>query len=315
VLEQSADAYDGWEETDMAWCWVMARGALPEDLNAWKPRFLSRDWYIDLSQEAGADVLTTASDFDRNLQRARRILECLAQPVPVSFPKELTLEELLKHLKRATSTPTYAGIPICVDPLGLQEAEKTMASTVKLAPGRLPLNTTLRISLAELDLAYEVRDGWLVVTSSEAEIQRTFSGIELLTDSANIPFWLSGREGKTVGRIGVGRNALGPVMRAVPVDGAVAYRSGRYNSAIFRLSDDNHRNGGLEPINCSFMAMAQHRVGHRDEARRWLDRLRNRQPNTDPNEFWNELAIRLMLSEAEAVILYDPIFPLDPFAR
>ncbi len=59
--------------------------------------------------------------------------------------------------------------------------------------------------------------------------------------------------------------------------------------------------------------MAHHRLGHRDEARRWLDRLRGYQPSTDPNDFWSELEIRLLRSEAEAVILYDPVFPEDPF--
>ena len=74
------------------------------------------------------------------------------------------------------------------------------------------------------------------------------------------------------------------------------------------------RNGTEEPLDWPFLAMAHHRLGHRDEARRWLDRLRNRQPSTDPDQFWKELEIRLLHSEAEAVILYDPVFPADPFA-
>jgi len=61
--------------------------------------------------------------------------------------------------------------------------------------------------------------------------------------------------------------------------------------------------------------MARHRLGHHDEARRRLDRLRNRQPSTDPSQFWEELEIRLLRSEAEAVILYDPIFPANPFGH
>jgi hypothetical protein len=61
--------------------------------------------------------------------------------------------------------------------------------------------------------------------------------------------------------------------------------------------------------------MAHHRLGHRDEARRWLERLRNRQPNAGPNQFWDELEIRMLRSEAEALVLYDPVFPADPFAR
>ena len=34
-----------------------------------------------------------------------------------------------------------------------------------------------------------------------------------------------------------------------------------------------------------------------------------------PTRFWYELGIRLLRSEAEAVILYDRFFPIDPFAH
>jgi hypothetical protein len=60
--------------------------------------------------------------------------------------------------------------------------------------------------------------------------------------------------------------------------------------------------------------MAHDRLGHRDEALGRLDRLRKRQPNAAPREFWVELGIRLLRSEAAAVVLYDPAFPDDPFA-
>jgi hypothetical protein len=60
--------------------------------------------------------------------------------------------------------------------------------------------------------------------------------------------------------------------------------------------------------------MAQFRLGHGDEARRWLERLRDRSPDASPRAFWTELEIRVLRGEAEAVVLYDPAFPDDPFA-
>ena len=63
------------------------------------------------------------------------------------------------------------------------------------------------------------------------------------------------------------------------------------------------------------LTLAHGRLGHRAEARRWLDRLREHQPSADPVQFWDELEIRVLRNEAEAVILYDPVFPDDPFAR
>jgi len=110
--------------------------------------------------------------------------------------------------------------------------------------------------------------------------------------------------------------AAGQKHYALNTLGAALYRAGRFEYAIRRL-EEGIRLGNREsfPQDCVFLAMAHHRLGHRDEAHRWLDRLRNRQPSTDPNQFWDELQIRLLRSEAEAVILYDPVFPANPFAR
>jgi eukaryotic-like serine/threonine-protein kinase len=96
--------------------------------------------------------------------------------------------------------------------------------------------------------------------------------------------------------------------------GASLYRAGRFEDAIERLKEAIHiRDGTSTPQDWVFLAMAHQRLGHHEEARRWLDRFRDRQPN--PEAFWAELGIRLLRSEAEALVLYDPIFPADPFAR
>jgi tetratricopeptide (TPR) repeat protein len=98
--------------------------------------------------------------------------------------------------------------------------------------------------------------------------------------------------------------------------GAALYRAGRFEEAIRRLEEGIQLRGGTSLTqDWLFLAMAHHRLSHRDEARRWLDRLRNHQPNTELDQFWQELGIRLLQSEAEAVILYDPVFPADPFAH
>ena len=65
----------------------------------------------------------------------------------------------------------------------------------------------------------------------------------------------------------------------------------------------------------AFLAMAHHRLGNGNEARRLLGLLRGRRSSTDPAHVWNELEIDLLRSEAEALILYDPLFPADAFAH
>jgi eukaryotic-like serine/threonine-protein kinase len=97
--------------------------------------------------------------------------------------------------------------------------------------------------------------------------------------------------------------------------GAALYRAGRFSEAIHRLEEGIRQRGGeSSPQDWVFLALAHHRLGQHAEAHAWLDRLRTYQPDRSDAAYWNELEIRLLRREAEAVILYDPIFPADPFA-
>src|SRR5260370_38072621 len=83
------------------------------------------------------------------------------------------LEDLLKDIKSATQGPNDSGIPIYVDPVGLQEAEKTMTSPVTLDLEGVPLKATLRLLLKQLGLTYTVKDGLLTITSESSSAQPT----------------------------------------------------------------------------------------------------------------------------------------------
>ncbi len=99
-------------------------------------------------------------------QKSRMILEKLEEPVSMSFAEETPLEDLLKYIHQATTSQTYAGIPIYVDPVGLQEAQKSMSSTVRnMELDGVPLRRSLQLLLKQLDLAYFVEDGVLCITS------------------------------------------------------------------------------------------------------------------------------------------------------
>jgi WD40 repeat protein/serine/threonine protein kinase/tetratricopeptide (TPR) repeat protein len=98
--------------------------------------------------------------------------------------------------------------------------------------------------------------------------------------------------------------------------GAALYRAGRFQEAISHLQEGIRKRGDESfPQDWSFLALAHHQLGHHAEARTWLDRLRTYQPNGSDGAYWNELEIHLLRRDAEAVILYDPIFPTDPFAH
>ena len=97
------------------------------------------------------------------------ILEILDMPIPMSFEQDTTLEDLLDYIKKAT---TRGEAPLArriyADPIGLQEAEKSMTSTVRgMDVEGVPLKTTLRLMLKQLDLAFIVKDGMLVINSLE----------------------------------------------------------------------------------------------------------------------------------------------------
>jgi hypothetical protein len=97
-----------------------------------------------------------------------RIWQALEQPVPMHFPIETPLEDILKYVEQATRGPDGKGIPIYADPIGLSEADKTMTSVGRINLDGVPLKTSLHLFLAQLDLNYGIRDGVLLITSVES---------------------------------------------------------------------------------------------------------------------------------------------------
>ena len=84
------------------------------------------------------------------------------------FPSPTPLSELLEYVKKSTSTPGRSDIEIYVDPIGLQEAERSLDSTTAIDLRGLPLRVTLRTALRQLGMDYVVTDGLLWVTSMDS---------------------------------------------------------------------------------------------------------------------------------------------------
>ena len=125
--------------------------------------------------------------------KSQHVLAKLDEPISMSFNEDTPLEDVLKYIKQATTTKTYAGIPIYVDPIGLQEAEKSMTSTVRnMDLEGIPLRRTLQLLLKQLDLIYFVEDGMLYITSSG--VRRP--GELRAGDVGTIPDLAEGRQGR-----------------------------------------------------------------------------------------------------------------------
>jgi RNA polymerase sigma factor (sigma-70 family) len=119
--------------------------------------------------------ITYSADYDdaadpEDEAKTRAILAALKKRVVMSFLSETPLEDVLKYIKSATKGRELPeGIPIYVDPVGLQEAEKTMSSPVTLDLEGVALRETLRLVLKQLGLLYSVKDGLLTITSQSSE--------------------------------------------------------------------------------------------------------------------------------------------------
>jgi len=102
--------------------------------------------------------------------KSRLIVTKLDDVVAMSFAKETPLDDILQYIKTATKAPGMPnGIPIYVDPVGLQEAEKSLTSTVTIDLEGVPLRRTLQLVLKQLGLHYLVDDGMIYITSAESE--------------------------------------------------------------------------------------------------------------------------------------------------
>ncbi len=98
----------------------------------------------------------------------KAVLAKLEQPIDMPFGSATPLADVLRFIKSATEQgPNDPGIPIFVDPAGLQRAERTMVSVVTIELEGVPLKTSLRLLLAQLNLAFVVKDGSLAISSSD----------------------------------------------------------------------------------------------------------------------------------------------------
>lgn len=99
---------------------------------------------------------------------ATRVWVKLQEPVEFHFGDGTTLEDLVKFVRDSTrdSARFPKGIPIYVDPNGLQDVDKTMQSPITIELDGLPLGKTFAIALKQLGLVYTIEPaGYVEVTS------------------------------------------------------------------------------------------------------------------------------------------------------
>ena len=96
----------------------------------------------------------------------RRIRVALETMVKVSFPNETPLEDVLAYFQSVTTASDLpSGIPIYVDQVGLQAAEKTLDSPITMSVSNMSVRSLLKYILDDLGLTYRVEDGLLRITN------------------------------------------------------------------------------------------------------------------------------------------------------
>ena len=97
----------------------------------------------------------------------------LHDKIPMNFPNETPLEDVKKYIEQGTidKADFPEGIAMYFDPAGLADADKTMASTIQIDLKNMPLETTLKLLLKQLNLTYWVnKDGLLIVTADTDDL-------------------------------------------------------------------------------------------------------------------------------------------------
>ena len=81
------------------------------------------------------------------------------------FAKETSLEDLIKAIRSASKGKSNGDtlIPIYLDPLGLQMADKTMNSPIQWDVGAVPLAASLPLILKQVGLKFHVMSNGLLM--------------------------------------------------------------------------------------------------------------------------------------------------------
>ena len=115
--------------------------------------------------------------------RSEAVHAALLKDVAFKFPSDTPLSDVIKFIKDMTRDKGAGfeeGLQIYVDPQGLQEVDKTIASTISIDLEPVALSVGLRLLLKQLNLGYKVENGILIITS-EKQIP---SPLEILEEKA-----------------------------------------------------------------------------------------------------------------------------------
>jgi hypothetical protein len=111
-----------------------------------------------------------------------KIQEKLDQMIDADLPRDTDLGSFLKYIEQTTTDATFPGIPIYVDPLGLQEAQTSIDTKLPSVFQVATLRDILHVALRQLKLSYSVRDGFLMISSRTEIMEQRLDILEQKLD-------------------------------------------------------------------------------------------------------------------------------------
>jgi RNA polymerase sigma factor (sigma-70 family) len=111
-------------------------------------------------------------------QKQQAVQQQLSLIIDADFRDGVTLEEFLKYIKQVTTKAKPPGLPIYVDPVGLQEAEKSMSSKLIIDLKQRPVSVVLRSALRSVGLAGRAKDGFYMIESEEQSVVERLDEID-----------------------------------------------------------------------------------------------------------------------------------------
>jgi len=115
---------------------------------------------------------------EQTKKRTELIRERLTRKFEATPTRQSPFGDFLKAIKKASLGPNDAGIPVHVNPIGLEDAGQTMESVVTVEPGGT-LGETLQKALKPLHLWYDIQGGMLVIDSRLGIVE---SGLQRVED-------------------------------------------------------------------------------------------------------------------------------------
>lgn len=130
---------------------------------------MSRDEAMKTRQDI-ARISAMVAKYEEN-PATKATLEALDKPFSLRMTEKSTLDDLLKRIKGDLTTTDDKKVPVYVDPQGLEEAGASFDSPVVIDLEGVPLKLSLRLALKQVDLAYCVRGGVVIISSLDGVLQ------------------------------------------------------------------------------------------------------------------------------------------------